>query len=210
MCDTAGHVRIPRRSLSTVAGRRDEGGGRESRYWTARAANELALDCVQASRHATGFARTAQRSRGDSSGTRTIHRRRDGTESRRSSLAATARASVSTRVGVLLGARLRQRDRHGVIPAAGGISQRRQTADAQSAMPLSQLQRADEAVPILKQLVERNPNDPRVKLALGRAYRADRQLYRDAIPLLEEQLDERHRWKPAHAARARVCRQRST
>jgi predicted Zn-dependent protease len=56
------------------------------------------------------------------------------------------------------------------------------------AQALSQLQRADEALPILKQLVDRNPNDRRTKLALGRAYLQTGN-YTAAIPLLGEQLD---------------------
>ncbi len=56
------------------------------------------------------------------------------------------------------------------------------------AQALSQLQRADEVVPILKKLVERNPNDIRVKLALGRAYFQTAN-YPAAIPLIEEQLN---------------------
>jgi len=53
---------------------------------------------------------------------------------------------------------------------------------------LSQLQRADEAVPILRQLVERNPNDTRLKFALGRAY-VQVGNYTESIPLLQQQLD---------------------
>jgi predicted Zn-dependent protease len=56
------------------------------------------------------------------------------------------------------------------------------------AQALSQLQRAEEALPILKQLVERTPNDSRITLALGRAY-FQAGNYADAIPLLEEQLE---------------------
>jgi len=55
------------------------------------------------------------------------------------------------------------------------------------AQALSQLQRADEALPILKQLVDRNPNNSRMKLALGRAY-LQTSHYTEAIPLLQEQL----------------------
>ena len=55
------------------------------------------------------------------------------------------------------------------------------------AQALSQLQRADEALPILKQLIDRNPNNSRMKLALGRAY-LQTSHYTEAIPLLQEQL----------------------
>ena len=56
------------------------------------------------------------------------------------------------------------------------------------ARALLELQRSDEAIPILKQLVDRSPNDTRTKLALGRAYGQNGK-YTDAIPLLEEQLE---------------------
>jgi predicted Zn-dependent protease len=56
------------------------------------------------------------------------------------------------------------------------------------AQALLQLQRADEALPIFKQLVERNPNESKIKLALGRAY-AQTGDFAAAIPLLEAQLD---------------------
>ena len=59
---------------------------------------------------------------------------------------------------------------------------------ALKAQALSQLQRSDEALPILKQLVDRNPNDARTKLALGRAYLQTGN-YAAAIPLVEEQLN---------------------
>jgi len=55
------------------------------------------------------------------------------------------------------------------------------------ARALLELQRPEEALPILKQLVARNPGDARTKLALGRAY-AQSGDYADAIPMLEEQL----------------------
>ena len=56
------------------------------------------------------------------------------------------------------------------------------------ARTLLELQRPEEAIPILKQLVDRNASDPRARLALGRAY-AQSGNYKDAIPLLEEQLE---------------------
>src|SRR3954454_499216 len=56
------------------------------------------------------------------------------------------------------------------------------------AQALVQLQRADEALPIFKGLVARRPNDPALKLALGRAYMQTGD-YARAVPLLEEQLN---------------------
>jgi tetratricopeptide (TPR) repeat protein len=50
-----------------------------------------------------------------------------------------------------------------------------------------QLQRPDEAVPIFEQLVSRTPRDPRIRLFLGRAY-FQGAYYAEAVPLLEEQL----------------------
>ena len=52
---------------------------------------------------------------------------------------------------------------------------------------LLQLQRPDEAVPIFEQLVSRTPKDPRIRLLLGRAY-FQGAYYAEAVPLLEEQL----------------------
>jgi predicted Zn-dependent protease len=52
---------------------------------------------------------------------------------------------------------------------------------------LLQLQRPEEAVPIFEQLVTRTPRDPRVRLLLGRAY-FQGGYYAEAVPLLEEQL----------------------
>jgi predicted Zn-dependent protease len=55
------------------------------------------------------------------------------------------------------------------------------------ARALLELQRGNEALPLLKELVDRHPNDGRTKLALGRAYFQSGH-YQDAIPLLVEQL----------------------
>jgi tetratricopeptide (TPR) repeat protein len=52
---------------------------------------------------------------------------------------------------------------------------------------LLQLQRPEEAVPIFEQLVLRTPKDPRIRLLLGRAY-FQGAYYAEAVPLLEEQL----------------------
>ena len=52
---------------------------------------------------------------------------------------------------------------------------------------LLQLQRPEEAVPIFEQLVTRTPRDPRVRLFLGRAY-FQGGYYAEAVSLLEEQL----------------------
>lgn len=52
---------------------------------------------------------------------------------------------------------------------------------------LLQLQRPEDAVPIFEQLVTRTPKDPRVRLLLGRAY-FQGSYYAEAVPLLEEQL----------------------
>jgi predicted Zn-dependent protease len=55
------------------------------------------------------------------------------------------------------------------------------------AQALLQLQRPDEAVPIFEQLVSRTPKDPRIRYFLGRAY-FQGAYYAEAVPLLEEQL----------------------
>jgi len=52
---------------------------------------------------------------------------------------------------------------------------------------LLQLQRPDEAVPVFERLLIRTPKDPRVRLSLGRAY-FQGGYYAEAVPLLEEQL----------------------
>jgi predicted Zn-dependent protease len=56
---------------------------------------------------------------------------------------------------------------------------------------LLQLQRPEDAVPIFEQLVTRTPKDPRVRLFLGRAY-FQGGYYAEAVPLLEEQLATDH------------------
>jgi predicted Zn-dependent protease len=52
---------------------------------------------------------------------------------------------------------------------------------------LLQLQRPEDAVPIFEQLVTRTPRDPRLRLLLARAY-FQGNYYAEAVPLLEEQL----------------------
>ena len=52
---------------------------------------------------------------------------------------------------------------------------------------LLQLQQPEQAVPIFERLVTRTPNDPRVRLLLARAY-FQGSYYAEAVPLLEEQL----------------------
>ena len=157
----------------------------ESRYWTARAANELALGAF-----------------------RQLDTLPDSVE-RRSIRAAVAQAQerytdavAELKAAVRLAARQPElqyqlasayyaaRDYEMALTTLMPLLQaypddvRLLTLKAQA---LSQLQRADEALPILKQLVARNPNNPRLKLTLGRSYLQNGN-YGAAIPLIEEQL----------------------
>ena len=162
-----------------------QGTDSESRYWVARAANELALASFT---HLETLPDSAER--------RSIRAAKAQAQERYTDAVAELKAAVRLSPQQpelqyqLAAAHYSARDYDATLEALSPLLDAYPT-DARlltlKAQALSQLQRADEALPILKQLAERNPNDSRWKLALGRAY-AQTGNYREAIPLVEEQL----------------------
>jgi predicted Zn-dependent protease len=158
----------------------------ESRYWSARAANELAL---AAFKHLDTIADSPER--------RSV--RAATAQARERYVDAVSELKAAVRLAPqqpefqyeLASAYYLARDYEATLAALAPLlarypdDARLLTLEAQA---LLQLQRADEAVPILTRLVERRPNDPALKLALGRAYLQSGD-YAAAIPLLESRLD---------------------
>jgi Putative Zn-dependent protease, contains TPR repeats len=157
----------------------------EGRYWTARAANELALAAF-----------TRLDTLPDSVERRSVRAAVAQAQERHTDAVAELKAAVSLAPQQpevqyqLASAYYSARDYEASLATLTPLLKaypddvRLLTVKAQA---LSQLQRADEALPILKQLVDRNPNNSRMKLALGRAY-LQTSHYTEAIPLLQEQL----------------------
>jgi len=157
----------------------------EGRYWTARAANELAL---------AAFMRLDTLP--DSVERRSVRAAVAQAQERHTDAVAELKAAVSLAPQQpevqyqLASAYYSARDYEASLATLTPLLKaypddvRLLTVKAQA---LSQLQRADEALPILKQLIDRNPNNSRMKLALGRAY-LQTSHYTEAIPLLQEQL----------------------
>lgn len=158
----------------------------ESRYWTARAANELAL---AAFRHLDTIADSPQR--------RSV--RAATAQARERYVDAVSELQAAVRLAPqqpefqfeLASAYYLARDYEATLAALTPLlarypdDARLLTLEAQA---LVQLQRAGEAVPILKHLAGRRPNDAALKLALGRAYLQSGD-YAAAIPLLEPRVD---------------------
>jgi tetratricopeptide (TPR) repeat protein len=157
----------------------------ESRYWRARAANELALSAF---RQLDTLADSPER--------RTMRATIAQAEERYTDAVAELEAATRlapTRPEVLFelaSAYYAAQDFDKAIGTLTSLLQaypndpRLLNLQGQS---LVQLQRPEEAVPIFERLRQRSPQDPRVRLALGRAYfQAGK--YEAAIPLLEEQL----------------------
>lgn len=162
-----------------------KGADAESRYWTARAANELAL---AAFKHLESLPDSPER--------RIIRAARAQAQERYTDAVSELKAAVHLAPQrpelqyQLASAYYSARDYDGTLTALSPLLEAYPDDPrllALKAQALSQLQRADEAMPILKQLLQRNPNDAWTKLALGRAY-SQIGNHKDAIPLLEEQL----------------------
>ena len=158
----------------------------EARYWAARAANELAL---------AAFKRLDTLP--DSVERRTVHAAVAQAQERYTDAVSELKAAVRLAERQpeiqyqLASAYYAARDYDMVLTTLTPLLEA--YADdvrllSLKAQALSQLQRADEALPILTQLVARNPNDSRMKLALGRAYFQTGN-YTAAIPIFEEQLN---------------------
>ena len=163
-----------------------KGADSESRYWTARAANELALAAFE---HLDTLPDSAER--------RTVRAATAQAQERYTDAVSELKAAVRLAPKQpelqyqLASAHYSARDYDSTLTALSPLLEaypsdaRLLTLEAQA---LSQLQRAEEALPLLKQLHARNPNDPRTKLALGRAYLQTGN-YAEAIPLMQEQLN---------------------
>ena len=157
----------------------------ESRYWRARAATELAL---------AAFERVEALP--DSRERREVRATLARTERRFADAIVELKAALKFAPGDLVAAR---RPRHVVLRAreyeqalatllpllkANPDDARLLTVCGDS---LLQLQRVDEAVPMLQRAVQRDPSDPLPRLALGRAY-VQKGDFAAAIPLIEAQL----------------------
>jgi predicted Zn-dependent protease len=158
----------------------------ESRYWTARAANELAL---AAFRHLDTIADSPER--------RSV--RAASAQARERYLDAVSELKIAVHLAPqqpelqyqMASASYLARDYEATLTTLTPLLAR-YPDDARlltlKAQALLQLQRADEALPILKELAERRPSDAAIKLALGRAYFQSGE-FAAAIPLLEARLD---------------------
>jgi predicted Zn-dependent protease len=163
-----------------------KGSDAEARYWTARAANELAL---AAFKHLDVLPDSIER--------RSVRAAMAQAQERYTDAVAELKAAVhlagqqSELQYQLASAYYSARDYEMSLTTLSPLLEaypddvRLLTVKAQA---LVQLQRADEALPILKHLVERTPKDARMKLALGRAYFQTGN-YAAAIPIIEEQLN---------------------
>jgi tetratricopeptide (TPR) repeat protein len=158
----------------------------ESRYWTARAANELAL---AAFRHLDTIADSPER--------RSV--RAATAQARERYVDAVSELKAAVRLAPqqpefqfeLASAYYLARDYEATLAALAPLLER-YPDDGRllrlKAQALVQLQRADEALPIFNGLVARRPNDAAMKLALGRAYMQSGD-YARAVPLLQEHLN---------------------
>ena len=162
-----------------------KGSDAESRYWTARAANALAL---AAFKHLDTLPDSAERRSVRAAMAQAQQRYTDAvTELKAALRLAPQQPELQYQ---LAAAYYSARDYDATIATLSPLLQAypdERRLLSLKAQALSQLQRADEALPILKQLLERTPNDPRMKLALGRAY-IQTANFSAAIPLIEEQL----------------------
>ena len=161
------------------------GSDAESRYWRARAANELALAAFKQLDPLP-----------DSPERRTVRATRAQAEERYTD--AVAELEAATRLAPtqpelvfqLASAYYSAQDFDKAIVTLSPLLKsypsdtRLLNLQGQS---LLQLQRPEEAVAFFEQLLTRTPRDPRVRLVLGRAY-FQGGYYGEAVPLLEEQL----------------------
>ena len=160
--------------------------GPEARYWTARAANELALAAFE---HLDTLPDSIERRSVRAAVAQAQERYTDAVEELKAAVRLDGRQPELQYQ--LASAYYSARDYDLSLTTLTPLLQAHPD-DVRllmlKAQALSQLQRADEAVPILRQLVERNPNDARVKLVLARAYLQVGN-YIESIPLLQQQLD---------------------
>jgi len=157
----------------------------ESRYWRARAANELAaaaftkLDSLTDSVERRLVRATVARNAG---------RFKDAVAELS---AAVKLAPKDEGLAYELGlAQYSARDYDGAMAALSPLLKAHPNEPRlleQVAYSLLRLQRADEALPLLKRAADRKPDDPRVSLALGQAYLQTGD-FAAAVPLIERQL----------------------
>lgn len=163
-----------------------KGSDAEARYWTARAANELAL---AAFKHLETLPDSVERRSVRAAVAQAQERYTDAVEELKAAVHLAGRQPELQYQ--LASAYYAARDYEMSLTTLTPLLQA-YPDDVRllllKAQALSQLQRADESVPILKQLVERHPNDARLKFALGRAY-FQAGNYTESIPLLQQQLD---------------------
>jgi predicted Zn-dependent protease len=158
----------------------------ESRYWVARAANELALGAFK---HLETLPDSPERRSVRAAVAQAAERYNDAaTELRAAVQLAPRQPELQYQLASAL---YSARDYDGALATLSPLLQSYPNDTRLlnlKAGALMELQRVDEAIPILKQLADRSPSDPRARLALGRAYALTGK-FNDAIPLLEEQLE---------------------
>ena len=162
------------------------GSDAESRYWTARAANELAL---AAFKHLDTLPDSTERRAVRAAVAQAQERYLDAVAELKAAVQLSPRQPQLQYQ--LASAYYSARDYDMSLATLSQLVQRYPDEArllSLKAQTLLQLQRADEALPLLKELVLRLPNDKRLSLALGRAY-LQTSNFKEAIPLLEEQLD---------------------
>jgi predicted Zn-dependent protease len=163
-----------------------KGSDAEARYWTARAANELALNAF-----------SQLETLPDSPERRSVRAAVALAQERYLEAVAEFKAAVQLSPGQpelhyqLASAYYSARDYDQALTTLAPLLESYPNDSRLlnlKARALLELRRPDEAIPILKQLVDRSPDDARARLTLGRAY-AQSGNYKDAIPLLETQLE---------------------
>jgi predicted Zn-dependent protease len=160
-------------------------GDPESRYWRARAANELAL---AAFKQLDGLADSAER--------RSVRATWARAQERYTDAVAELKAALTFAPGdpaliVELGASFYQaRDFEQAVATLSPLLQAHPDEARLLKLvgySLFQLRRVEEALPLLQRAVERDPTDPGPRIALGRAYLQNGN-FAEAIPLIESQL----------------------
>ncbi len=157
----------------------------ESRYWRARAANELALAAF-----------TQLDLLPDSVERRSVRATRARSEERYTDAVAELKAALAFAprepelIYELASAYYAARDFDAALGVMAPLLQAHpddtRLLELQG-RALLQLRRSDEAVPLLQRVVDRSPGDADARLALGRAH-LQAGHFADAIPLIEEQL----------------------
>lgn len=157
----------------------------ESRYWRARAANELAL---AAFKHVDGLADSVERRGVRATVARAEERYTDAITELKAAL--TFKPGDPALVYDLAWSYYLARDFEQAVDTLSPLL-RAHPEDARllkvTGYSLLQLQRPEDALPILQRAVERDATDPGPRLALGRAYLQHGD-FAAAIPLIEAQL----------------------